>query len=307
VQLGHHIRTELKIDLPAHLLLESPTVAALAQRLGSPQPEPDPSRHLVRLASGPGDPLFLVHPVGGHVYFYLPLAKGLDGVAPIYGLQAQGVDGEAPPLGSILEMAASYITAMRKTQPKGPYRIGGASFGGVVAFEIAQQLLGSGETVGLLAMLDSPGPGALPVGFTSNAEILAYLLNHGSTEEVHLMKLSTLSEEEMLRYFLTHGGGRERLPPQADIDSVRHFLRLFRTNFDALLKYHPRPCAASGLFFSALDPDAVNPVGLERAWAPLLQSLEVVPVPGNHTTINLQPNVQIIIDRLRLALARPAV
>lgn len=310
VQLAHQLRTALRIELPAHLVLENPTIAALSSRLGQPPAAQDnASLHLVRLSSEPTSarPLFLVHPVGGHVYFYLPLAHGLVGAAPVYGLQARGVDGEAPPLSTVEEMAASYLAALRSVQWRGPYRLGGASFGGVVAFEMAQQLARAGEAVELLALIDSPGPGALPAGFREDAEILAYLLARGSAEDRHLRALSALSaqsEDQMLRYFLQHGGGKERLSPDATVESVRHFLRLFRANFDALLRYEPRPYPGSGLFFCADEPDGFNPPGLSRAWAPFFRSLELVQVPGNHTTMNQPPNVGVIAQRLRTALGQ---
>ena len=88
-------------------------IAALAAQLASPL---STSRSLVQLAEGPAGarPLFLVHPIGGHVYFYLPLAGQLSDFVPVYGLQAQGVDGEAPPIETIEEMATGYIAAMRQ-------------------------------------------------------------------------------------------------------------------------------------------------------------------------------------------------
>lgn len=52
-------------------------------------------------------------------------------------------------------MAAHYIKEMRELQPNGPYFIGGRSLGGMVAFEMAQQLRERGEQVGLLALLDT--------------------------------------------------------------------------------------------------------------------------------------------------------
>jgi hypothetical protein len=158
VQLAHQLRTALQVELPTHLLLEHPTIAALSARLGH-APAGQGVSPLVRLAREPAAarPLFLIHPVGGQVYFYLPLTRELCGVAPIYGLQARGVDGEAPPLCTIEELAASYVSAIRTVQPQGPYRLGGSSFGGVVAFEMAQQLAHAAEEVEMLALIDSPG------------------------------------------------------------------------------------------------------------------------------------------------------
>ncbi len=307
VQLSQALRTQLKLTLPAHVLLENPTVAGLASCLGQAPKMEDISKRLVRLAAGPkgARPLFLIHPVGGHVYFYQALAQGLSDVVPIYGITAQGVDGEAPPLSTIEEMAKSYIEAIASVQPKGPYRLGGSSFGGVVAFEMTHHLLQRGEQVDLLTMIDSPGPGAMPAGFRGDAEILAYLLSRGESGDLHLQKLSRMNDDEMLRYFLQHSEAKERLPPAANIESIRHFLHLFRANFDALLRYQPRSCAVDGIMFQASEADGVNPVGVERVWLPFFRRLETIDTPGNHITMNLQPNVAVIIDRLRTALKTP--
>lgn len=307
VQLSQALRSRLKVSLPAHVLLENPTVAGLAASLGQAPKTEDAAKRLVRLASGPRDsrPLFLIHPVGGHVYFYQALAHGLAEVAPVYGITAQGVDGEADPLSTIEEMAQSYLGAIRSVQPKGPYRLGGSSFGGVVAFEMTQHLLAQGEQVDLLALIDSPGPGAMPAGFRGDAEILAYLLSRGENEDLHLQKLSRMNDDEMLRYFLQQSEAKERLPPAANIESIRHFLHLFRANFDALLQYQPRPCPVDGILFQASEADGVNPLGVERVWQPFFRTLETLDTPGNHITMNLQPNVAVIIDRLRAAMRIP--
>jgi pimeloyl-ACP methyl ester carboxylesterase len=105
--------------------------------------------------SGAKPPFFCVHPIGGNVLCYLDLARHLGEDQPFYGLQASGIDGEGEPKSRIEGMAGYYIEAIREIQPQGPYLLGGWSFGGVVAFEMAQQLHSSGEQVALLALIDS--------------------------------------------------------------------------------------------------------------------------------------------------------
>src|SRR5260370_36462175 len=76
----------------------------------------------------------------------------------LYSLQAGWLDGVEEPLTDSETMAAYYIEKMRTVQPDGPYALGGLSSGGVVAFEMAQQLRAMGETVALVALLDSAVP-----------------------------------------------------------------------------------------------------------------------------------------------------
>ena len=306
VQLAHALRSALGRELATRELLEHPTVAGLAARLRGSATEPQLPRQLVRLAAGPLDarPLFLVHPIGGHVYFYLPMAAQLGTAMPVYGIQAQGADGEAVPLQSIENMARLYLEAVRAVQPRGPYRLGGSSFGGVVCFEMARQLNTAGEVVELLALIDSPAPGSLPSFFRSDAEILAYLLARGENPEPHRSALEGMDEESMLQYFIVHGGGGVNLAPNATADSVRHLLRLFRTNYRALVDYRPKPLAAAALFFQASEHAVFDTRGFEQAWEPFMNSVERVAVPGNHTSMNVPPNCDCIVAAIKASLAQ---
>ncbi|HEV7515840.1 MAG TPA: amino acid adenylation domain-containing protein, partial [Thermoanaerobaculia bacterium] len=102
-------------------------------------------------------PLYLVHPVGGNVLCYAELARRLGEDQPVYGLQSLGLSGSAPQE-TVAEMAASYVAAVKAAQPEGPYRLGGWSIGGVLAYEMARQLRESGAEVELLALFDSLAP-----------------------------------------------------------------------------------------------------------------------------------------------------
>jgi len=175
VKLFVRIRQWSSIDLPLATLFRSPTIRALAELLkpssatvtisGETKSEiPSPVqqwRSLVPIQpEGKRLPLFLIHAVGGNVLNYLSLLPHLGPEQPVYGLQARGVDGMLSPYSSIEEMARHYIDEIRSVQSSGPYFLGGASFGGTVAFEIAQQLTQLGEKVALLVLFDSVGPGA---------------------------------------------------------------------------------------------------------------------------------------------------
>jgi len=83
------------------------------------------------------------------------LARYLGPAQPFYGLQAKGLDGRGPFHTFIEDMAADYIKEIRELQPEGPYYLGGYCMGGTIAFEMAQQLLKQGQTIGLLAMFDT--------------------------------------------------------------------------------------------------------------------------------------------------------
>ncbi|MCP4699674.1 MAG: hypothetical protein GY862_22915 [Gammaproteobacteria bacterium] len=250
-------------------------------------------------------PLFLVHPVGGHVYFYRDLARHLGAEQPVYGIQAQGVDGEAEPLASIEEMAAHYLEAIRAFQPAGPYFIGGSSFGGIAAFEIAQQLNALGQEVALLAMMDTPGPGHMPAAqFDDDAEILAYLFEVGAGMSVSRDELQKMETEERLSSFLERMTAAGQIPSDWKTAQVRHFLRLFKLNVQAMFNYTSAQAYPGRLvFFRAKERNAFTAQHPERAWIDLADGgMEIYTVPGNHITMNYPPCVGFIAKLLKTCL-----
>jgi len=109
---------------------------------------------------GERKPLFCICGIN----LYQHLARNLGANRPVYGvfLPVEGaLFGKQGTKLSVREMAAEYVKAIRGQQPKGPYHLAGVSFGGVLAYETAQQLWAAGEEVGVLALLDV----VLPEGF----------------------------------------------------------------------------------------------------------------------------------------------
>jgi thioesterase domain-containing protein len=116
-----------------------------------------------------------------------------DAVVALYGIQsrAPGVDAAATtPL-----RAASYLADLLALQPRGPYLLGGSSFGGVLAYEMARQPVARGAEVALLAMLDAPGSGCPPELFEDDASILGYLMSQGRPAPEELARLRALAPD----------------------------------------------------------------------------------------------------------------
>src|SRR6202046_1048263 len=103
-----------------------------------------------------------MHGAGGNVLIYRELSKLLGDDQPFYGLQAQGLDGSAPPLTKIEDMAALYVKEIRRERPAGPYLLGGYCLGGTIAYEVAQQLRAQGQEVTLLALFDTTDWSKIP-------------------------------------------------------------------------------------------------------------------------------------------------
>jgi amino acid adenylation domain-containing protein len=140
--------------LPLATLFQAPTIAQLAAMLEKDS-SPAWSSLVPIQPHGIRAPFFCVHAVGGNVLEYYDLARHLGTDQPFYGLQSRGLDDKEAPHTRIEEMAAHYVKEIRELQPAGPYFIGGRSFGGIVAFEMACQLRAQDQEVALLALLDS--------------------------------------------------------------------------------------------------------------------------------------------------------
>ena len=191
VRLFSRMRKKYSIDLPLATLFEAPTIAQcaaiVARSLGiddvdepaadgsdtfdtetdvagvavpaarpGPRVEPAAFRSLVTIQKG-GDhmPFFCAHGAGGNVLNFRDLSQAMGRTQPFYGLQARGVDGVLTPHESIAEMAAAYLEEVRAVQPHGPYMFGGYSGGGLIAYEMAQQVTAAGETVAMVVLLDT--------------------------------------------------------------------------------------------------------------------------------------------------------
>jgi len=157
VQIFGAIEQTLGKRLPMALLLQAPTIELLADVLSR---EGCSIRwdSLVSIQSrGAKPPFFLVPGVGANVLVFSRLAKQMGQSQPVYGLQPRGLDGERLPFVRVEEMAAHYVEEIRTVRPRGPYLIGGTCTGGVVAYEMAQQLTALGEQV-VLAIIESWHP-----------------------------------------------------------------------------------------------------------------------------------------------------
>jgi amino acid adenylation domain-containing protein len=142
-------------DLPLATLFQAPTVEQLAKEL-RPQARAGYATLVAVQPNGSQPPFFCVHGGAGSTLFLHRLARAMGSDQPFYGLEPEGLDGKRFQRTAVEEMAAHYIAEIRKVQPSGPYNIGGYCFGGLVAFEMAQQLSAGGEPAVVVAMFSAP-------------------------------------------------------------------------------------------------------------------------------------------------------
>ncbi len=285
VRLASRIEARFGRPMPIATLFERRTVEALASWL---RPAVTPaSSPLVRIQpKGTRPPLFMVHPGGGGVLCYADLARALGPDQPLYGLQAPGLDGERPPLDRIEDMADLYISAL----PDGPVHLGGWSFGGLVAYEMACRL---GDRAGLVAVLDVPAQEEETAGE-------AELLLRGLDEELPLTadELQGLDTRAQVALVLQR---MPNLPPDFDERRAVALVEVFKATLRAARTWEPRSYAGKVTVFRAAGSARLGLDGT-GGWGAFAKAVEVVTVPGDHHSIVRPPHVEALARALREAL-----
>jgi len=146
------------LEIPTIQILKHPVLSSLANYVNSllskdtRTEEYDP---IVPLQlTGNKTPIFFVHPGIGEVLVFVNLAKYFQNERPVYALRARGFEPGHPFFASMDEMVSCYATAVKRTQPNGPYAIAGYSYGGVVAFEVAKRLEAIGDEVNFVGLIN---------------------------------------------------------------------------------------------------------------------------------------------------------
>lgn len=143
-------------ELPLTTLIQAPTVELLANELRPAAKSSIYSTLVAMRKSGSRPPFFCVHGGAGSTLFLHRLAGKMDAEQPFYGIEPEGLDGGRFHHATIEQIAVHYLSEIRKVQPSGPYFLGGYCFGGIVAFEMAQQLRRQGEAAALVALFTAP-------------------------------------------------------------------------------------------------------------------------------------------------------
>jgi len=322
VQLAARLGERFGVELRGDYLLEAPTLAELAALVdehaaaseeGAPRPA---ASCLVRLqkTAGRRPPLFLVHQVGGHVYTFRPLVRELGGDQPLYALRSRGIEPGEEPITTIEEMAAHYLDLVRQEQRDGPYFLGGASMGGMVAFEMARRLTAAGEEVALLTLMDTPCGDQMPPREDAADAVAAVLAQRTgrSPDAAALRDAAGGSPEDVDRLFdlalesLGGGDGSGELPEDGwDPAEARRLARVLAHNAAALYAYEPQPWDGELTFYRAADRRPGDPPRPELPWIELARGgTRVVIVPGDHLSMHQPPQVETLGDHLRRALDR---
>jgi thioesterase domain-containing protein len=194
------------------------------------------------------------------------LPKYLDAETPFYAFLHQGGDGLRIPHDKVETIAAHYIKEMKEARPRGPYNLCGYSFGGIVAYEMAQQLRAAGDEVPLLALIDSYAP-------------------HLHEQAMrHDMPFYTPIKEFMLNRMVEH----KLSEGKAISGRLRHF-HIIDTYNRAIRGYRAKAYGGRLMVFRSMDGWGT----IDMGWHDLANGgFFLYKVPGDHYSIIREPNIE---------------
>jgi amino acid adenylation domain-containing protein len=320
VKLFNRIEKTFGQTLPLASLFQGATVERMAVLLDERARPGVPGQVLVLQPHGSRPPLFLLPSIVGDLLHFQELLRHLGADQPVYGLLPCGDDGTFPDSTRLEEMAERILHGLRAFRPKGPYCLAGYSFGGALAYELAQQLTTAGQHVGLLAFIDTGLPGDRPPTlldvFRSLPRILANLPRwirddlFQSRPGILLGRLRRKLRavwQKLQGFFGRAVPSSEYVALDELFDMERfgeHFRRRLEMNHRAWSGYRARAYPGRVTLLRART---------RKLWAvtrrgPGLRGLvaggvEVCLVPGTHESILVEPHVRVLAQRLRDCLA----
>ena len=324
VRLFRMIKKAFAVDFPISVLFQAPTIvecAALVEKNGKTTAEAAPTAaelharqhseplHLVRMDKSKHwgrTPFFICAGMFGNILNlrYLALRIGAD--RPVYGLQARGIYGREAPRETFEEMARDYLAELRTVQPHGPYLLGGFSGGGLIAYEMAQQLRAEGEETAIVILLDTPYPDDPSLSIVDRI----------------MMKWQDLKREgpAFFANWLRRRIEWERLKQGADTVPARsteefHNEEVGAAFRRALTRYEGKPCGDQSVILlrprlrvayrvsgNRLLNDERSLLREDNGWTPYVENLSIREMPGDHDSMVLEPNVRVMATHLRKAL-----
>jgi amino acid adenylation domain-containing protein len=288
VRLFLEIERSFNRSLPLASIFKAPTIKELAAMISSA----DAVSHfdcLVALREkGDKAPLFCVSGYEGHTFVFRQMARYLSDEQPVYGLQYPGLEGGQQPLARIEEIAAEFIRSIRRVQPHGPYQLCGYCFGGLVVYEMAQQLVRQGQKIETLALFDAMAPGGVRAGT-------------GESMDESLREQAAMAQLKLETDVPVENNGRHRGASLADwMEAVR------QANILAHQRYQPQPYPGRVILFvptkrgEGWQDLIIDP---RNGWGELARDgVEVCAISGYHEKMFREPKVQKVAKKMRAYL-----
>ncbi|MCZ6821119.1 MAG: thioesterase domain-containing protein, partial [Calditrichaeota bacterium] len=293
---------------------QAPTIRQLAEIIQDEGWTPAWSSLVAIQPEGSKPPFFCMAPLASTVLIFANLARQLGKEQPFYGLEPLGLDGEKEPHDRVEDMAAHYIKEIRNFKPEGPYFVGGGCFGGTIAFEVAQQLVTSGEEV-VLVILDTIWPPLTaemienpPENYPFMAERFEQIVSRNSLKydfrgllRMKLRELPRAFKMMIIKKFKP-SYREERIERVTFTGNYKpaNIQHVMDAHYKARLSYVTRVYPGRIILLQ-------SPLGTKReshlAWSELVSGgVDCHMVPGDHELLYEAPNVKVVAAKLRACL-----
>ncbi|WP_445629004.1 non-ribosomal peptide synthetase [Nostoc sp. DSM 114167] len=312
VRLMAQIHDRFEHNLPLSTLFENPTIEKLASIVSQPARQSSNSPLVAINSSGSKIPFFCMHGAGGGISHYFNLSRRLGEDYQFYALE-DTLEQDKPEIISVEETATRYLQEIRKIQPNGPYLLGGHCYGGVLAFEIAQQLQNKGQTVSLLVVIDAI-LSETPIESTDDddAKFLLRIAESIKTDNnidflVPFEELRDLPLNQQLNFINQKANF---IFSEPEINDFLHHYKLFKSHVQAMRGYIPQIYPGKLTLFRAnqeIIHDFENPewntddpfLGWKKFSK---QPIQMIEIPGDHFSIFVEPYIQELARYLRVCI-----
>ncbi|NEO73284.1 alpha/beta fold hydrolase, partial [Moorena sp. SIO3H5] len=310
VRLMNRIEQDFGRSLPLATLFQAATIEQLAASLQQEQSVTSLSPLVPIQTQGTQPPIFCVHPAGGTVFCYLELSQLLGADQPFYGLQSLGQQEGQAPLTTVEEMATAYLAAIRDIQPQGPYLLMGWSFGGMIALQMAHDLLSQGEQIAFLGLLDTYAPAYMPDEQSLSEDVEVVLELFGGPLALDWEALRELPSEQQAALIWEQARQANLVPPDLEAAQIERLLQLMKLNHKAMRSYSPPAYpgtitllrASSGLVAVSEAESIVDPT---LGWQAVTSSpVQVYTIPGYHEYMVHQPTVTIVAETIKASIEK---
>jgi len=315
VTLMVKIEKQLGVRLPLAILFDNSTIQDMALLIDQKSEQVNWGSLVPIRSKGSKRPLYLVHGAGLNLLLYTTIVANLDPDQPVFGLQAKGLDGEDEPLYTIEEIAAYYNEEIFKVDKSGSYSLAGFSMGGQLAYEMARQLLEAGNKVSFLGVFDTVSENVsdrhIPFFkryrlriiriFCQIRWVIITFLKKPMDEKFAFAKLKWKSLKQKFTgddYTLKHEGAS--LGKQSELPKYLH--KVHQANDLALNKYILPPYPGKLTLFRAMHQTFYIADPVKYGWAEYVKEMEILDIPGEHSTIFAPPNDVLFAKELQKCL-----
>jgi len=314
IQINNTINTRFKLNIPLKDILENSNFSKLSSMIQSriellekaPIKNTISTSTIIKLKDGKkSNPLFVIHPISGYVFCYRYMLEYISPTQLVFGIQSPWIEGneDTSLLTTIEALASYYVNSIISLPTTECISLFGSSFGGLVAYEIAQQLKSKNYKVSLLAMADVGRPNHELLKVTDVQEMLIKVIKLFKQNSLLKLDYVHLSKNEKVRLLLESMNLQNLLVNQQQqlFDQVNTFCQ-------AMINYQPKPYYGKVIFFDANIPVLDNHfLKASSTWDGfVLHHSEIYTIAGNHFSMLEKPNVSSLVYLLEECIYRLA-